>query len=241
MAVVSDVEAELHDVAVLHDVVLALHADLARRPWPRPSSPAATRSSNETISALMKPRWKSVWMTPAACGRGPALVDRPGPRLLGPGGEVGLQPEGVEADPGELVQARLLGARRDSSSSAASSSASSTRSDSSLASRKIASAGATSARSAAVQRLVGQLLLVEVEDVEERLGRQQAQLAQRGRGRPRRPRPRRTACCPPRAPSGRRAALSSSGLVVLLDPRPPSRGAARPSRGSAGRRGSARC
>ena len=30
--------------------------------------PAATRSSNETISALMKPRWKSVWMTPAASG-----------------------------------------------------------------------------------------------------------------------------------------------------------------------------
>ena len=30
--------------------------------------PAASRSVNETISALMKPRWKSVWMTPAACG-----------------------------------------------------------------------------------------------------------------------------------------------------------------------------
>jgi hypothetical protein len=26
------------------------------------------RSSKETISALMKPRWKSVWMTPAASG-----------------------------------------------------------------------------------------------------------------------------------------------------------------------------
>ena len=30
--------------------------------------PAASRSVNDTISALMKPRWKSVWMTPAACG-----------------------------------------------------------------------------------------------------------------------------------------------------------------------------
>ena len=30
--------------------------------------PAATRSSNETISALMKPRSKSVWITPAAWG-----------------------------------------------------------------------------------------------------------------------------------------------------------------------------
>ena len=32
------------------------------------TEPAATSSSNETISALMKPRWKSVWMTPAASG-----------------------------------------------------------------------------------------------------------------------------------------------------------------------------
>ena len=30
--------------------------------------PALIRSSKETISALMKPRWKSVWITPAACG-----------------------------------------------------------------------------------------------------------------------------------------------------------------------------
>ena len=30
--------------------------------------PASSRSENETTSALMKPFWKSVWMTPAACG-----------------------------------------------------------------------------------------------------------------------------------------------------------------------------
>ena len=30
--------------------------------------PAATRSANDTTSALMKPFSKSVWMTPAACG-----------------------------------------------------------------------------------------------------------------------------------------------------------------------------
>jgi hypothetical protein len=30
--------------------------------------PASTRSSYETISALMKPRSKSEWITPAACG-----------------------------------------------------------------------------------------------------------------------------------------------------------------------------
>jgi hypothetical protein len=34
------------------------------------------RSSYETISALMKPFWKSVWMTPAASGAvEPGLVD----------------------------------------------------------------------------------------------------------------------------------------------------------------------
>ena len=30
--------------------------------------PAEMRSSKETTSALMKPFWKSVWMTPAASG-----------------------------------------------------------------------------------------------------------------------------------------------------------------------------
>ena len=63
--------------------------------------PAAIRSSKETISALMKPFWKSVWMTPAASGAVAPFADRPGPRLLGAGGQVGLQAEGVEADPGE--------------------------------------------------------------------------------------------------------------------------------------------
>ena len=39
-------------------------------PFERASAmePAATRSSKEKTSALMKPFWKSVWMTPAACG-----------------------------------------------------------------------------------------------------------------------------------------------------------------------------
>ena len=64
----SDVEAELDDVAVGHDVVLALDADLALRRVASAIEPAATRSSKETTSALMKPFWKSVWITPAASG-----------------------------------------------------------------------------------------------------------------------------------------------------------------------------
>ena len=39
---------------------------------------------------------------------GVALVDGPGPRFLGPGRQVGLQAEGVEADAGQLVQAGLV-------------------------------------------------------------------------------------------------------------------------------------
>ena len=38
------------------------------------------------------------------------LADRPGAGLLGPGGEVGLQAEGVEADPGEYVETGLVDA-----------------------------------------------------------------------------------------------------------------------------------
>ena len=38
---------------------------------------------------------------------GGALLDRPRARLLGAGGEVGLQAEGGEADPGQDLQARL--------------------------------------------------------------------------------------------------------------------------------------
>ena len=65
-------------------------------------------------------------------------------------------------------------------SRASSSSPSSTSSDSNLASRKIASAGATSACILALSVLVGELVGVAVEDVDERLGREQAQLAHEG-------------------------------------------------------------
>src|ERR671921_270501 len=37
------------------------------------TEPASTRSSKEMTSALMNPRWKSVWMTPAASGAVAAL------------------------------------------------------------------------------------------------------------------------------------------------------------------------
>ena len=71
----------------------------------------------------------------------------------------------------------------DSSSSAPDSSSSSSSSDSTLASRNTASAGATSSASSCALGVVGEHALVGVEDVEERLGGEQRQLAQRHRGR----------------------------------------------------------
>ena len=63
-------------------------------------------------SALMKPFSKSVWMTPAACGALAPLWIVQARDSFGPGGQVGLQAEGVEADAGELVEARLVLAGR---------------------------------------------------------------------------------------------------------------------------------
>src|SRR6478735_2158331 len=110
--------------------------------------PASTRSSNPTISALMNPRWKSVWMTPAAIGavQPLPLVEA---RLLGAEalehleGLVGLHLHEVHLE---------LGVEEDGVGR----------------SGELAQLG--------VQLGVGELVLVEVEDVDERLGRQQAEL-----------------------------------------------------------------
>ena len=55
----------------------------------------------------MKPFSKSEWMTPAACGRGVAGVDRPGARFLLAGGEVGAQAEQVVGRADERRHARV--------------------------------------------------------------------------------------------------------------------------------------
>ena len=64
----SHVEAELHDVAVADDVVLALGADLADV-----TSSSPRTGGDELVPldrlARMKPRWKSVWITPASLRR----------------------------------------------------------------------------------------------------------------------------------------------------------------------------
>ena len=137
----------------------------------------------------MKPRSKSVWITPAALGRGVADVDGPRPRLLGPGGEEGLEPQRGEAHVHQLLEARLLlpvlaqellgvveiepghlgldlGAQHD---------------------RR---AGATPRPTRPASVGVAQRSLVDVEDVDERLGREQVQVPQERRHPPHRPTPR---------------------------------------------------
>ncbi len=76
------VEAEVHAVAVLDDVLLALDAQQALLAARRPRSPARIRSFQPITSALMKPRSKSVWMTPGGLRRLRALVEGPGAALL---------------------------------------------------------------------------------------------------------------------------------------------------------------
>ena len=103
----SDVEAELHHVAVGHHVVLALDAGLAG--GARGGDGAGGDEVVERDDLGLDEALLEVGVDHAGGLRGgPALVDRPGARLLGAGGQVGLQAERVEADAGELVQAGLL-------------------------------------------------------------------------------------------------------------------------------------
>jgi hypothetical protein len=63
----SGVELEQHDVAVLDDVLLAFVAGLASF-LGATSPPSVTKSLQAMVWARMKPRSKSVWMTPATWG-----------------------------------------------------------------------------------------------------------------------------------------------------------------------------
>src|SRR5690606_2849125 len=102
----SDVEAELHHVPVGHDVVLALHADLAG---------GLGRGHRTGFHQVVV--GDDLGLDEAALEVGvddarrlrsrPALADRPGPRLLRARGQEGLQTEGVETGPGQRVQPRL--------------------------------------------------------------------------------------------------------------------------------------
>ena len=106
------VEPEVDDVAVADDVLLAFEVQLARRRGRPASVPRRIRSSHQITSALMKPRSKSVWMTPARLRRLAAPLDGPGATLVLAGGEEGDQVEQLVSGADHRVQARLLQPQR---------------------------------------------------------------------------------------------------------------------------------
>ena len=76
------VELEVHDVTILHHVFLAFLAQLTGFAATFLAAESDV-SSKLAVSALMKPRSKSEWMTPAACGAfAPTGMVRRGFRFL---------------------------------------------------------------------------------------------------------------------------------------------------------------
>ena len=99
-----DVEAELHDVAVLHDVVLAFDARLAG------GLGVGHRTCGDQVVEAddlgLDEAALEVGVDDAgSLGGGGALADGPGARFLRTCGQVGLQSQGVEAYACQLVQA----------------------------------------------------------------------------------------------------------------------------------------
>ena len=93
----SDADAELHDVAVTHDVILALYTGLTRRPY-RDHGTRRHQVIEGHDLGLDEMLLKIGMDLARGFGGGGAAVDGPGPGLLGSGGEKGLQTEGREAD-----------------------------------------------------------------------------------------------------------------------------------------------
>src|ERR1019366_3699128 len=100
-------EAELHDVAVTHDVVLALHARLSGRPC-RHHRLRFEQILEAHHFGLDEPLLEVGMDHTGSFGGRVADVDRPGSSLLGAGREERLEPEGGKADMYQLLQSRLV-------------------------------------------------------------------------------------------------------------------------------------
>src|SRR3954471_19768627 len=106
-----DVEAELHDVAVRHDVVLALDADPAA--GLRLGHRAGLDEIRERHDLRLDEASLEVGMDDTGgLGGGGATADRPGARLLRTSSEIRLQAQRREPDARELSQTRLRLAAR---------------------------------------------------------------------------------------------------------------------------------
>ena len=215
------------------------------RPFSRTAAslPRRIESSQSKTSALMKPRSKSVWMTPGGLGRLRALVEGPGAALLLAHGEVGLQARAAgsrrappcagraRTGPTRCEEAGAL-LRAGAAGSPPRCAAASTTTSAPSPSRHLPHRGHVR-----VGVLLAELPLGDVGHVEHRLVRQQEQLADAACARPRRellrahgdrrrpaqpspcpaararPSPRRPPCRPPWRSAGRARGAS-----------PPSRG-----------------
>src|ERR1035438_6079333 len=105
--IASDADAELHDVAVAHDVLLALDTGFARRLDLRHGAERHEVLEGDHFSFDEVLLEVGVNLAGRFGGRGP-LVDRPRPRFLGTGGKEGLQAQRRESDPREQCQAGLV-------------------------------------------------------------------------------------------------------------------------------------
>ena len=160
------------------------------------------------VSARMKPRSKSPWITPAACGARRALADGPGAGLLGADGEVGLQAPEARSRRGSAGRGPASSSPISARNISASSASSWLISSSILAEITTDAAPSSAAIFGHPVRLGvagrGRVLL-DVADVKDRLGGQQLQHPP-GLARPRRrPRP-----CAPACPASSAASAAFS-------------------------------
>jgi len=87
------VEAEVDDVTVGHQVVLALDAEHPRIATGLHVASWLMKSPNDTTSARMKPRWISEWMAPAASRAVFSARNGPGPHFIAARGQKAYEPQ----------------------------------------------------------------------------------------------------------------------------------------------------
>ena len=108
----SGVEAEEQHVAVGDDIFLAFVTGAARFLGACLAADTSRSRRYAIVWARMKPRSKSEWMTPAACGALVPTVIVQARASFGPHREIGDQAEQRIAGPDETVEAGLFEAQR---------------------------------------------------------------------------------------------------------------------------------
>ena len=171
-------EPEVDDVAVLDDIVLALEPDGARFLGLRGACRAGEARRQGTTSARMKPLAMSEWMAPAASMAEASFLHRPGPDLVLADGK---ERDAVEEGGGLSGEERpaLISASPYSAMKTARSAASSSARSPSIRPQKARTrrAPARAGKRALGTPDRGEVLLVEVEEVEEGLEAEEGEAA----------------------------------------------------------------